>query len=115
MIGGRVARHTLTRKRPVFVDDGRGALVPDWSQAPASTAAIEGWALDAGNTLEDTQNRDGALIQWTARGPIGADVDRFDRIVVLGDEFEIDGGVRRQPGPSARTSHMILLLKRWEG
>lgn len=114
MIGGRVANHTLTRRRPTMVDDGRGGEVAEWPDPPDDTP-IPGWALDVGNTLEDVQNRDGDLIQYTARGPFGADVERHDHMIVLGEEFEIDGGVRRQPGPSPRTSHTILLLKRWEG
>lgn len=113
MIGGLVARHTITRERPVMVDDGRGGSDPDYSAATA--VDLRGWALDAGNTLGDAQNRDGVLIQWTARGPFDADVERRDRITVFGEVFQIDGAVVRQPGPAAATSHTILLLRRWEG
>jgi hypothetical protein len=114
VIGGLAAKHTLGRHRPVMVPDGRGGEEATWPN-PADPAALPGWALDAGNTLEDTQNRDGALIQWTARGPYAADVERHDHIIVFGEEFEIDGDVRRQPGPTDLTSHTILLLKRWVG
>lgn len=113
MIGGLVARHTITRERPGMVDDGRGGTDADYSAAVA--VPLDGWALDAGNTLEDVQNRDGVLIQWTARGPFDADVQYRDRITVFGEQFLIDGGVVRQPGPTPRTSHTILLLRRWEG
>ena len=96
-----------------MVGDGRGGSDADYSTATA--VKIEGWALDAGNTLEDAQNRDGVLIQWTARGPFDADVERRDRITVFGEQFHIEGAVVRQPGPTPRTSHTILLLRRWEG
>lgn len=114
MIGGLVARHTLTRRRPNRVPDGRGGERLEWPD-PSADVALPGWSLDAGNTVEDIQNRDGALIQWTARGPFNADVERHDHLFVFGEEYEIDGAVRRQPGPTAMTAHTILLLKRWEG
>lgn len=113
MIGGRVARHSIGRERPARVPDGRGGHKSDFTDA--EVVELRGWALDAGPTTRDDVNRDGAEIVWTARGPMSADVDRFDRITVLGETFQIDGAVRRQPGPSARTSHTILLLKKWEG
>jgi hypothetical protein len=97
-----------------MVDDGRGGVEATYPD-PVVADALSGWALDAGNTLADAQNRDGALIQWTARGPFAADVERHDLIVVFGEKFQIDGGVVRQPGPSSTTSHTILLLKAWEG
>lgn len=96
-----------------MVDDGRGGREADF--ADVQMVNLAGWALDAGNTISDDQNRDGALIQWTARGPFAADVERHDRITVFGDEFQIEGAVRRQPGASPLTSHTILLLRNWEG
>lgn len=96
-----------------MVDNGRGGLEADFTNA--TVAPLAGWALDAGSTIADLQNRDGAAIRWTARGPYAADVERHDRITVLGEQFKIDGAVVRQPGPSERTSHTILLLVNWEG
>lgn len=114
MIGGLVARHSIIRRRPVMVADGRGGREADWSQ-PDSQLEIEGWAVDAGNTVEDNQNRDATLLQWTLRGPFDADVQEHDHVMLFGDRFELDGEPRRQPGPSNLTSHTILLLKRWKG
>lgn len=113
MIGGIVARHTLVRERPDMVDNGRGGTEADFTDATAVDLA--GWALDAGNTTADLQNRDGASIRWTARGPFEADVERHDRVIVFGEQLKIEGAVVRQPGPSPRTSHTILLLVAWEG
>ena len=113
MIGGLVARHTLLRERPNRVDDGHGGLEDDWIGVDA--VPLPGWAIDAGATAADTVNREGSLIQFTARGPIGADVRAGDRITFDGERYAIDGAPAKQPGPSSRTSHMLLLLKRWEG
>lgn len=96
-----------------MVDDGRGGHEADFTSA--ELVDLAGWALDAGATTRDAQNRDAASIVWTARGPYNADVERHDRIVVLGEKYQINGGVVRQPGPTPLTSHTILLLERWEG
>lgn len=113
MIGGLVARHSLIRERPHLVDDGRGGERKDFTGVIG--VELPGWALDAGATTKDAEHRDGAEIVWTARGPFSADVERHDRITVFGEQYQIDGAVVRQPGPSLLTSHTILLLKRWEG
>lgn len=113
MISGLTTRHTIQRERPTMVADGRGGTEADFTGAPL--VDLEGWGLDAGNTLRDAQNRDGALAAWTARGPFDADVQRHDRITVFGEQYQINGDVIRQPGPTALTSHTILLLIRWEG
>lgn len=113
MISGAVARHPITVIRAPLVDDGRGNERRDWANPTETT--IPGWAVDVGNTTADTVNRDGASIEYTVRGPLSADVDGSDRVVLLGNTYEVNGGVRRQPGPSPLTSHTILLLTRWEG
>lgn len=113
MIGGLVARHTITVVRAPLVDDGRGNRTRDW------TAAVDlerpGWAIDSAGTAEDDTNRDGSSTEYTLRGPFAADVAATDRVRLFGDLYLIDGGVLRQPGPSPLTSHTILRLIRWEG
>lgn len=115
MIGGLTARHTLTRQRGVETDDGRGGTETDWND-PAELP-IPGWAVDAGSTAEDLQNREGSAAEYTVRGPLDADVRPGDRMLLPwdADPFEVDGEVLRQPGPSAATSHCIVRLKRWVG
>ena len=113
MIAGLTSRHVITRERPTAVSDGRGGT--DFDFTGVTPVDIPGWALDSGATVEDLQNRDGAEVTWTARGPFSADVERHDRITVLGVQYRIEGAVRRQPGPSHLTSHTILALARWEG
>lgn len=113
MISGLTTRHTIQRERPTATPDGRGGT--DYDFTDAVLVDLPGWALDSGATVEDLDHRDGAQIEWTARGPYLADVERHDRVTVLGERYRIEGGVRRQPGPTGLTSHTILLLKRWEG
>ncbi|MEX1078884.1 MAG: head-tail adaptor protein [Homoserinimonas sp.] len=113
MISGLVARHTLSRERPNRVSDGRGGFEDDWTDV--EPVDLKGWALDAGASQEDLQNRDGSLIQYTARGPMTADVQTGDRITFNGEQYQIDGAPVKQPGPSPVTSHIIMLLRRWEG
>lgn len=113
MIGGRVARHVLTIRRAPLVEDGRGNEVRDWDQSEDHDSA--GWAIDAGDTVEDVDNRDGSSVAYTCRGPFHADVLGSDRVVLFDDVFEVTGNVLKQPGPTARTSHVIVRLTRWEG
>jgi hypothetical protein len=96
-----------------MVADGRGGHEPDYTRT--TDEPIAGWAADAGNTVEDTTNRDGASVEWTLRGPFEADVQRHDHIELFGHDYEIDGEVLRQPGPTGATSHTILRLVRWVG
>lgn len=113
MIGGPTARHSLVIVRAALVDDGRGNETRDWASPTRKTSP--GWGVDIGNTLGDTQNRDGYSIAYTVRGPFNADVDGRDRVELFGDTYEITGGAQRQPGASALTSHTILLLVKWVG
>jgi len=112
MLTGIVAPHDIIRKRAPLVPDGQGGTERDWDAAASAT--LSGWAVDIGNTVEDTAHRDAAMVAYTIRGPLEADIDEDDMIVLFGLEYEIDGGVRRQPGPGP-TSHTTILLKRWEG
>lgn len=109
MIGGRVARHTITITRAPLVDDGRGNMTADWANATSSPS--EGWAVDAGDTTENADGRDSTTAQWTIRGPYGADVVASDHVTLLSVECEIVGAVLPQPGPTPGTSHTILRLR----
>lgn len=113
MILGMVARHIIGVVRAPMVDDGRGNEKADWSKA--TTTPSEGWAIDAGNTVEDLDGRDSDTAEWTIRGPFDADVRPTDRIDLLGARCSIVGAVMRQPGPTDLTSHTILRLKQVTG
>lgn len=113
MIGGLVARHTIGVVRAPLVDDGRGNKTRDWSQASEHESA--GWAIDVGATGEDNVNRDGESVEYTIRGPIGADLLASDRVRLLGGLYRVEGAIGRQPGVSAATSHCVARLISWEG
>lgn len=113
MISGLVARHTISRERPLKVPISRGGFSYDFSGAVAEQ--LSGWAIDSGSTAEDLENRDGAETEFTLRGPFTADVDRHDRITIFGTQYRIEGAVRKQPGPTELTSHIIFTVKRWDG
>jgi hypothetical protein len=113
MIGGLVDRHTIVVRRAPLRRNSHNDEVRDFTQATDSPSA--GWAVDAGDTSEDNDGRDGIVSSYTLRGPFTADVLDSDRIVLFGVEYLIDGSVRRQPGPSARTSHTIVKLTRTAG
>ena len=113
MIGGPVARHTVTVIRAQSTPDRRGDAERDWEHA--ARTGIPGWAVDAGDTADLTDGRTGSSASWTIRGPFNADVVPSDRIELLGVECDIDGEILRQPGPSALTSHTIIRLTRVEG
>jgi len=108
-----VRRHTIGVLRAPLVDDGRGNQARDWSAAVEKPSY--GWAIDSGSTDVDTENREGAAIEYTLRGPYGADVLASDRVRLMGGLYVVEGSVGRQPGVSALTSHSIVRLIAWEG
>lgn len=109
-----VQPHTFIRQRPQRVDDGHGGTESDWS-LPPDELAIPGWGVDAGDTLEDLQNREGTSVDYTAYGPVDADVRGGDRIKWSGMTFEVNGGVLRQFGATPNTSNAVVRLRYWEG
>lgn len=113
MIGGLVAKETITRLRADRVSNGYGGFEDDWSDPDESD--IPGWGVDAGGTVADLDRREGAQVQYTLRGPVAADVRRGDRVRWNGEVYTVDGRPRVQPGPTALTSHLIVQLILWEG
>lgn len=113
MIGSPVARHTLVRRRAAAQGNSQGVPVRNWAEAVDTP--LTGWALDAGDTSEDGEGRPGVVLRWTARGPLGADVEETDRVLVDGVEYQIDGGVVRVPGPISAVSHTRLRLRLVKG
>lgn len=113
MIGGIIARHTITVVRAPVTENRRGQDVRDWNAATRTD--LKGWAIDAGDTADLRDGRVGSGANWTIRGPLNSDVRATDRIVLLGVECDIDGAILRQPGPSPLTSHTIIRLTRVEG
>jgi hypothetical protein len=112
-VTGLIFRHTVTRLRAPEVDDAHGNKVRDWGNA--TSVDLPGWAVDASGTQEDTDGRQGTVNRLRLLGPYGVDVVASDRLVALGETYEVEGDVLRQPGPSPRTSHTIVSLKLAKG
>lgn len=107
------ARQTITVIRP-GEKEVRGSKVPDWDQ-PIKTFDLEGCSIQPGATSLSLDGRVlGIADGWTAYVPEGADVLAGDHIVFDGETYEINGEPRKWTGP-AYTSHIQLILRRWEG
>lgn len=109
----KVFSHAITRLRATTIQDRHGNDVESWD-APAELVMLR-WAIDAGDTDEDEDSRETTEVEYTIRGPIGADLLSSDRVRLLGEVYAIRGAIRRQPGATARTSHCIVRLRRVEG
>ncbi|MFB7798937.1 hypothetical protein [Isoptericola sp. NPDC056134] len=102
------ASTTLTRVRPVMIDD-HGTQVPDWT-APGAELSIPGWSVQPGASPEVLQNRQNVTVRWTAYGPAGADVLATDAIRYDGTLYAVDGEPARWPSPTGGLAHTVLLL-----
>lgn len=102
----------IQRLRPAApTQDRYGNDVPGVETA----APIGRWNIDAGDTDEDTAARQGTVVEYTIRKRGRVDLVDSDRIVYDGSVYAIEGEIRWQPGPSARTSHTIVRIRRAEG
>jgi hypothetical protein len=111
-----VFRHTMTRLRAPAVENRHGNSVRDWDDAGVEPGTdLAGWAIDAGDTAGDEAGRSGTIVNYTARRRGDTDVLSSDRLRWRGEVFEVEGDVLFQPGPSVRTSHVIVRLKRAKG
>lgn len=105
---------TITRIRP-GVKTVRGSAIPDWDN-PVETVNITGCSVQPATT---TLSEDGRVLGLsdglTVYVPNGADVLEGDRIVVDGENYEINGLPRRWESPTGRVSNIQLNLKRYSG
>jgi hypothetical protein len=109
-----IFNQTLERLRVEMTTDRHGNDVPgDWDSAAAVPMKL--WAIDAGDTSEDIESREGSVVEYTARKRGEADLRDSDRIRYRGTVYQIEGAIRFQPGPSRLTSHTIVRLRRAEG
>jgi hypothetical protein len=109
-----IFNHPLQRLRVEVEQDRHGNDVPG-SWDGAQPVAIGLWAVDAGDTDEDVDAREGTVVEYTVRKRGRADLVESDRVVWDGDVYAIEGAIRWQPGPTSRTSHTIVRLRRAEG
>lgn len=105
------ATQTITRQRPMLVDDGHGNQIPDWSNP--DSLDIPGCSVQPGASQEDLINRDATLIAYTVWAPAGADVNAGDHVTFGSTIFEVDGEPERWA--TGILDHTKILLTRWEG
>jgi hypothetical protein len=110
----RVFSHTVGILRPTVAQDSAGDDVVSWAGVvPISSS---GWAVGVGDATENNDARDGVTATYTlVKRGLDVDVRPTDRVRLFGEDYEVDGEVLRQPGPSSLTSHTIVRLKRAEG
>lgn len=101
----------IARERPVRVADGRGGLQDDWTTP--NSLELEG-AVAPGASLEDLQNRDGSLVQYTVYFAGQPDVKAGDRMLYQGEHYAVDGHPAEWPSFDG-VGYLVVLLKRWEG
>lgn len=110
----RLAPDELTIVRAPVVVDRYGGNERDWDAAAQTVST--GWRVDPDEGLEHIDaTRDAVITRLRALGPLDADVEASDRVLVDGDTFEIDGQPLRYRSPRNRVGHTALLLKRVTG
>lgn len=109
-MGPAFARETIIRLRAPLVND-HGSLVPDWDNA--TEAVMSGWLLQPGVSVEDSQNREGVRVDWTAYGPYGADIKPTDKIRLPSGDYGVVGEPERWKSPSGRLDACKFLMQRW--
>ncbi len=80
---------TVTRLRPNSTTDAHGNEVADWTD-PAEVE-VPGCLFAPGTTSEDNLTRTATVAQPTLYAPVGADIATGDRVVVRGNEYDVDG------------------------
>jgi hypothetical protein len=108
------ARAIVTRLRPVWISDGHGNSVPDWTQPP-DQLPIGGCSVQPAQTQEVLTSRDTILDQWTVFAPRFADVLPTDRILWNNIQYEVMGQPSAWDSASGGISHIQFLMQRWEG
>lgn len=105
---------TVTRLRALVTDDRYGDQSRDWPNAAAAT--LSGCRLVPAAGSEDTVDRDQITRRWLLFVP-GADTDLLatDRIRWRGQDFDVDGEVRRWQSATGNLGHLELDLMRVEG
>lgn len=103
------ANQSWERRRYPLVDDEF-----DLDATPAKLT-IQGCTIQPGAPVEVLQGREARLIAWTIYQPPGADVVGTDFGWLGGNLYRVSGDPQRWTGPSALTSHDVVLLERWMG
>jgi hypothetical protein len=106
---------TVTVRRGTPAAPGRrNDTTTDWTD-PVDTA-VEDCLVAPRSTSENLDGRTGVIIGITVYMPAGSDVAATDRLVIRGDEYDIDGepGLWTSPGHSF-VDGIEVAAKRSEG
>lgn len=105
-----IFRYAVGVLSPTVAEDAHGNDRLTYPSVDAAVMTV-GWAVDSTGTQEDTDGRRGTLSRVTLRRRGLPIVNASDRLLWLGNVYEIEGDVLYQPGPSALTSHTTVQLK----
>jgi hypothetical protein len=108
------ARAIIVRLRPIWIIDGHGNRVPDWSQPP-EPLPIGGCSVQPGATDEVLTSRDTIQDAWEVYAPRFADILPTDRIRWNGNDYEVLGQPAAWDSPTGALSHLHFSMQRWEG
>lgn len=113
MTGIQFATDTITVLRAVAAVDRYGDTISGWD-TPTETDLV-GCRVQPAAGPEDTVDRDQITRRWLLFAPPGADILATDRIRWNGDDYDIDGELRRWSSPTGRLAHIEADLTRVEG
>ena len=104
---------TVTVLRPQMVER-RGSRVPDWTNPTEITVTdCHAQPIDASYESEGRESNQTSRARLYA--PVDADIRRGDRVLALGETFEVVESLPYWPSPTGRLAHRQFDLERWEG
>ncbi|WP_461296333.1 head-tail adaptor protein [Streptomyces harbinensis] len=101
---------SVTVLRAPLIEDRYGNPVRDWTSA--TRTPVHGVAVQPSGTSEDQGQRSTVVSRWHLITRPGRDIDLepADRIEYAGRTLEIEGEVRRFPGPGGGFHHVEVTL-----
>lgn len=105
-------------RAPLAVDARSGSQYRDWDNAvttPVIWSLITPFELAEKLSFEDTKEREYARINMKVYAPPGTDVVHTDKIVYLGDVYEVLGHIGRWPTFDGQEHHVEFVIQRKEG
>lgn len=104
---------TVTLLTPALVTD-RGVSYPDWGNATETVVAGCRWQPMVSDE-ETAQGRQGVVKRLMLFGPPDMALTEHSRVRIDGDDYDVDGHVRRWSSPSGSLDHIEAHLMRAEG
>ena len=104
---------TVTRIRPA-AGTARGATYRDWDNA--TSADIAGCHVQPDSTSSDFTDREQSVLTYTLWAPVGADIEKGDRITAPdGRTFDVIGVPFLWFSPTGANNHLTCRMTEWEG